>query len=97
MFKIIYRSVKQDPAKEFFPETFEFRQSLVDAKQVGELISEIMQVDNLVHRHELIWKDVSSFRNFSSLPTISVYIKEKTQYNSKNNIDHNIIVYEYDE
>ncbi len=99
MYKIIYRSTREDLNLNFLPKPLPFINLIDLEKSQGRLleVSSTLVDDNHTERYLLLWDSLSSLSQFNKNPIVIDFLKSLFEYNKKNKIYTNIIGEEYDE
>ena len=99
MYKIIYRSTRQDLDLNFLPKPQSFLDLIETEKSNGSLLEESSTIedDGYTERDMLLWNKLDSLSQFNKQKAVTDFLKSLFEYNRKNNIYTNIIGEEYDE
>ena len=99
MYKIIYRSTRQDLDLNFLPKPQSFLDLIETEKSNGNLLEESSTIedDGYTERYMLLWNKLDSLSQFNKQKAVTDFLKSLFEYNRKNNIYTNIIGEEYDE
>lgn len=99
MYKIIYRSTRQDLDLNFLPKPQSFLDLIETEKSNGSLLEESSTIedDGYTERYMLLWNKLDSLSQFNKQKAVTDFLKSLFEYNRKNNIYTNIIGEEYDE
>jgi hypothetical protein len=99
MYKIIYRSTREDLTLTFLPKPQPFTDLIDLEKSQGRLleVSSTLVDNNYTERYLLLWDSLSSLSQFNKNPIVIDFLKNLFEYNRRNKIYTNIIGEEYDE
>lgn len=99
MYKIIYRSTREDLNSNFLPKPQFYTDIIQNEKSNGRLLEETSTIEDDGHteRYTMLWDSVDSLARFNKNPVVNNFILSLFDYNTKNNIYTNIIGEEYNE
>lgn len=93
MYKVIYRTTRENKLVHFYPRPDSVQNVINNEKAAGRLLHEStgFSEDYLVKRYIAIWKDRQDLENFNKIPEVQAFVRKKKFYDQENNHFTNVI------